>query len=282
METVTLKDGLAQAVSPEGQTASMKIADLLKTLADRQIDAGDFLLPDNVKAMLVRGKHMIWVHQTPPRVYQFNWIAGDSPSPFGRGTRYRPVTIALPYLVVLAVFAPAELGQVQLTHLNECFFRNSPLSSLDDELYFPALLNCSKYHPPEGRPLSWICTQHLDRSKFLAEPNANRRLRAGLRALLHCLLETAFNLSSEHHEQSSWFTQSLKVDARIGTIEKWQAASAKDPLFVLEVPWLKTGLSVRQVAERIFKNQKAAAPSPATASDVARVLFNQNPSGPPV
>jgi hypothetical protein len=99
-------------------------------------------------------------------------------------------------------------------------------------------------------------------------------MAASFDALRRCLLESGFNLSSEHHESSSWFTASRKADPRINTVEAWEAATAQDPLFVLEVPWLKTHHSVRQVAERIFTQQQARARAVRTAAALARIIFN--------
>jgi hypothetical protein len=65
------------------------------------------------------------------------------------------------------------------------------------------------------------------------------------------------------------------VDPRIATVEKWEAASLQDPLFVLDVPWLKTNHTLQQVVERIFTNRGAAAAAPASAADIARIIFNQ-------
>jgi hypothetical protein len=277
METVTLQGASALAVSPEGQKATMPVEKLLGKIAPLRMDTGDVLLPDGVVCVRSRGPITIWVYQMPPRVCNLKWIADDSPAHFGRGTRYRNVRIGLPYLVVLAVFAPGEHNRLQLSPYSECFFRTKPLASLDDDLLYPALLNCSKYpnHPQAGHPLAWICVQHLDRTRFVNEPDTGKRLRLGFSALMHCLLETGFNYSSEQHEGSSWFTESRRVDARVATVDKWQAATEKDPLFVLEVPWLKTGLSLRQVLDRIFGNLSAQQPAVATASDVARLIFNQ-------
>ena len=81
-------------------------------------------------------------------------------------------------------------------------------------------------------------------------------------------------MSSDHHEAASWFNESRIVDPRLQTVEAWQEASAKDPLFVLDVPWLKTGLSLWQVAERIFSNLKAANNRVKSASGLARIIFN--------
>lgn len=274
MDKIHIDDTDVHAVSPEGKKASMPLPRLIERIAPPQMDSCGMVLPDGVKALIPGTPFVIWAHQTPPRTYAFKWIARDSPSRFGPGTEYRTARIALPYLIVLALFGPGEKGQLTISKSNECFFRADPLASLDDELFYPALLNCSKFTPQEGRPLSWICTQHLKRGSFDREPDQNRRLRAGFQALMHCLLETGFNYSSEHHETSSWFTESCRVDSRITTVEDWEAASKADPLFVLDVPWLKTGFSVKQVAERMFKNHRAAKPGPISASLLARLVFN--------
>ncbi len=272
METITIDRSQVLATSPEGQTASLEVARLVELLAPRPLDV---VYPDGLKREFRSGPLTVWVHQTSPRVHRLRWIAEDSPAPFGRGTTYRDVTIALPYVIVFAVFAADRHGKLQLTGANECFFRNEPIRSLDDALYYPALLNCSKFAPGlRDKPLSWICTQHLDFAKLQATPDDGARMRRAMQALLNCLFETGFNYSSEHHELSSWFSESRHVDPRVTTIEAWEDASRKAPLFVLEVPWLPVELSVRQVAERIVECQAGEHPRVASATDVARLVFN--------
>ena len=55
-------------------------------------------------------------------------------------------------------------------------------------------------------------------------------------ALAEVLFDSAFNRSSEHHEGSSWFAESKHLDDRISTIEKWDAATKTDAMFVLAAP----------------------------------------------
>lgn len=275
MDTVTIKGATARAVSPEGQSADMSVKDLIRKIAPTRMHTGGVILPDGVVAVLSEGPVTIWLHQTPPRVFSFKWIAKGSRAKYGPEAKYRVVRIALPYLVTFAVFADNHFGEGCLSQFNECFFRNDPLSSLDDELCFPALLNCSKFDPPDGQPLAWICTQYVDYAALLAEQNVAQRMRDGFKVLMQCLLESGFNYSSEEHEGSSWFTESCGIDPRLATVEKWHAASEKDPLFVLEVPWLKTKHTVRQLAERIFKHHHATRAIIASSSDIARVIFNR-------
>ena len=197
---LAIEETEAIATSPEGKTARMPLETLLTKTAAGQMNTGPVILPDGIKAVLSQGPITIWIWESPPRVYHFDWIANDSTQPFGQGTKYRKVRLALPYVIVLATFARNEAGLPQLVSGNECFFRNAPLKQFEDELCYPALLNCSKFNPPEGHPLSWICTQHLRATPKMQGRDAAERFCAGFEALRHCLLETAFNYSSDHHE----------------------------------------------------------------------------------
>ncbi|OHB79508.1 MAG: hypothetical protein A2W31_08490 [Planctomycetes bacterium RBG_16_64_10] len=275
---ITIEGQTVRAVSPEGQTASMPLSELLNQSTEPPPDSGGVILCNGIRLIYSRGPMTIVVHETPPRVHLFDWIAKHSPARHGPRTCYRPVRIALPYLIVIAMFEQYRLGR-----RNECFFRVEPLSDQNGEdspLLYPALLNCSKFSPPDGKPLSWICTAEMDRSVWAQRGDRNQRLRAGLRALLHCLLETGFNYSSEDHEGSSWFTESRRVDPRVATVEDWMAATEQDPLFVLSVPWLKTGMSIRQVVDRIFINHGLPRDRPVSNADLARRIFNYRPTQP--
>jgi hypothetical protein len=274
MDVVEIRGTEAHALLAEGAKASVPLSVLMHTLAPPRIDTNGVVLPDGVKLAFTSGGVTILVGEVLPRIYNFQWIANDSPARFGAGTTYRSVRIALPYVIVFAVFIPGERGLPTLSKANECFFALAPLDSPELELRFPALLNCSRYEPPDGRPLSWICTQFLQRTAFEGEIDLNRRYRLAYRELGRCLFETGFNYSSEFHEASSWFTESCRADPRIATIEAWETATRGDPCFVESVPWLPVGLTVRQVAERIFKNQQATRPRAVTSATLARCIIN--------
>lgn len=272
MQSLTIEGTEIRAVSPEGASASMPLADFLQKAGCRPALSRSAILPDGVKAVLSRGAIEIWIHESPPQVRRFNWIREDSPVPFGEGATYRSVRIALPYLITFAVFAPGRRGKLTLSGSNECFFANKPLGSWSDELHYPALLNCSKFDPQDGKPLSWICTQFLERS-FDAEPDTSSRQRLAFGALLHCLLETGFNYSSEHHEANSWYSESRSVDLRIATVDAWEKATGENGLFAIEVPWLPTGLNLGQITDRIFGIHQATAPDFGNAEALAQIVF---------
>jgi len=62
----------------------------------------------------------------------------------------------------------------------------------------------------------------------------------------------------------------------LSSVEAWQEASARDPLFVLEVPWLKTNNTVGQLIERIFSNLQANTTRITNAAGLARIIFNHH------
>lgn len=265
---VVIEDGTASAGDKE-----MPLSELLPRLGPA-ISTSPVILPSGIKAILSQGSLTVWVWEKPPHIARLSWIRGDSPAPYGDGTTYRHVRIALPYLIILAVFARDRNGMPNIAKLDECFFRNEPLKSMNDELCYPALLNCSKHRDnvKDQAPLAWICTQYLKPTNKMSSNDPGDRYQAGFEAVRYCLLETSFNLSSEHHEGNSWYGASKKIDDRISPIENWEAATKKDPMFVLDVPWLKTGHSLAKVIERIFRIHGASGARIESADDVARII----------
>lgn len=274
--SVTIQGTTATATTEEQKSKSMALSTLVSRMLPG-IDTGPCILPTGVRAVLSRGHATIMVWERPPGLQKLSWIRHDSPRPYGHGTTYRNVRIALPYLVIFAAFTHQN-GMPVIARTDECFFRTEPLTTLDDELCFPALLNCSKFADPgkEGdhHPLSWICTQYLQGTKGMNSKDKGVRYAAGFEAVRYCLLETSFNLSSEHHEGNSWFGASKAIDKRISTVENWEEASAKDPLFVLDVPWIKTNHSVKDVAERMFTRLGVPEQTVKSSQDLARIIIN--------
>lgn len=266
MTQIKIKDSTIFAESSEGYGVQMPLSKFLDAARPAKIETGGIIMPDGFKLSYSQGDSTIWAYEIPPRIYSLKWISKNSAAKYGRGTKYRTVRIACPYVVILAVFKKGLMG----SH-SECFFRTKPLKSEHDELLYPALLNCSKFNEEGNHPLSWICTQKMD-SEFYTIANPALCMRAGLKALLSCLWDTGFNFSSESHEGNSWFSASKHVDKRIATVEAWQQATKKDPLFVLDVPWLPVGRSLRQVAERIFSLTGANDSVVRTAADVERIV----------
>jgi hypothetical protein len=279
-ETVVVQGDCAVATLPEGTRCEMKVSELIRQLAPTVPDTCGAVLPDGTKCALPTRGGVVLVHQTPPQVYGFRWIARDSQAEFGPGTRYRTVRLSLPYVIVLAVFAIPKRGVPVLSERNECYFSNSPLETLglDTPLGYPALLNCSKIGIGDGGglPLSWICTQYLPKPETRGHRSLDASFREGLGALLRHLFESGFNRSSEHHEGESGFSASVKakIDPRIASVEAWEEATREDPLFAIEVPWLPVGKTLREITARGGKPGRGRGKSFGTAADLVRLIFN--------
>lgn len=258
-------------------TATMELPTLLER-AGPGISTGPVILPRGVKSIQSRGNITLWIWEQPPCIHRLSWIAADSKKAYGPGTKYRWVKIALPYLIIAATFARDAQGYPVIIGKDECFFRNDPLKSMNDELCYPGLLNCSLWSNGDtdlSHPLSWICTQHLKPNYQMNSTDIGDRYQGGFEAVRYCLLETSFNLSSEHNEGNSWFSKTKEVDPRIATIEEWEKNTAKDPLFVLDVPWIPTQHTLGDFCERIFKQHSGSAPGGVkSAADLGRIIVN--------
>lgn len=262
---ITINNNKVSATSPEGRTATMSLEKFKQALMPPALSTDGIIMPDGVKAIIPGNNLMVVVHQTTPRVWCLKWIDEEK-------KKYRNVTMALPYVITMALFAKDGL------HQNcEVFFTTKPLTSLDDQLLAPALLNCSKWPPEQTNSMSsWVCTQYLPFNKVRAK-DRNNQIQLGLKELLKCLFETGFNKSSDLSEGNSWFTESAtiqKIDKRIETVEAWEKATKKDPLFVLDVPWIKLNFSVAQMAAKMFRINNDG-DGQITQASLERIVFNQ-------
>ncbi len=281
LPVVTIEGEEVRATLPEGATATMTVADLIARVQPTVPTSGGTILADGLKCMEPTARGCILVHQTPPTIHGFRWITADSEVPYGPEATYRHVRLALPYLIVLAVFERDRGNRLHLSQRNECFFVNHALDErgFDTELCYPALLNCSRFPAGPASPLAWICTEKLARGALGPQTSLDVCLRSGLAALLRHLLETGFNLSSEHHELNSWFSESVtaRIDPRIASVEAWEEATESNPLFALEVPWLPTHHTLRAVLDRIIAAGKHSARRITSSVDIARMVHSERP-----
>jgi hypothetical protein len=270
-EKIIIRGDTATLKAANGKAIAMSVHALLQQAAPRRIDSCGMRLPREVRFAYSRGDFLILVCEYPAGPYTVSWIADDSPAPYGSEATYQNVTISLPYVVVLAAFQRDYLSSV-----NECFFRRAPLAEIDEEneLLYPGLLNCSRFMPPDGRPLSWICTQKLDRTPIHREPDSRKRIVVGLEALRRCLFEQGFNMSSDYHEFSSWYTESRRVDERIGTVKRWHDETIKDRFMGLDIAWLKVDANLKAVIERMFQNNGVHAGGICNSRQLARLMIN--------
>ena len=278
---IAIKDDVVEVTSPEGEMARMSLKDLLEESVPSTADSGAAPLPTGVRFVRSRRRTTVWVHETPPQIWNLKWIR-SKPGRKRKGERYREVVVGLPYMITIAAFVPGERGGLTLSNSHECFFRNEPLAPYEhDQLHVPCLLNCSLFEDPagkdrigvDGKPVIWICTQHLDRARFDGLDDERRRMIAGFQTLMTMLIGSGFNYSSEQHEFCSGFTASTGVDPRVSSVEAWEEATEQAPHGAVTMPWLPTGYTVKEVVDRMFTRLGAATGEVRCAADVARIVF---------
>ena len=269
-EKIILRGDIAKLKVAPGKSIAMPIETLLERAVPPRINSCGICLPREVRFAYSRGDLMILVCEYPAGPYTLSWIADDSPVPYGTGAHYQKVTLSLPYVIVLAAFHGDYLSNA-----NECFFRREPLKEIDEEndLYYPGLLNCSRFVPTEGHPLSWICTQYLDRTPIHEEADSRKRIGKGVEALRRCLFEQSFNRSSDVHEFSSWYAESRTVDERIASVTRWHEETIRDRFMGLDVPWLKVDATLKEVVDRMFRNYSGGTPV-RSSRELARLMIN--------
>lgn len=275
---ITIAANKVEAISEEGSKASMPVQKFLDALSP---PAHDFVLPDKVKFIKTSpdGKFHIAVWEIDPGVHSIRWIAKESPAPYGPGTLYTKRELALPYIILTMPFIIEKNRILPQTGKFECFYRNLPLIAMDQELSYPALLNCSKFGDGNhGAPLSWLCTQYLNPSVIHKQKGISRQLWAMTKLTRWCLLESGFNYSSEHHEGNSHYSDYIRwsnADARITDVSAWEKESQKNPLFVLDLEWKPTGLTMDGLLERTFKLLGATNGHVLNQAYLERLVFNQ-------
>jgi hypothetical protein len=288
-QLVTIRGRHVEARRPEGATARQELSKFLQELAPPVMNTCGAVLPDGVRMIIPAGKMTILVWELDPQVHRVRWIRKDSQVPFmmpGREVSYQFRQLALPYLVIVAVFVRGPSGRLVLSGRNEAYFRTEPIKSGDDPLLFPALLNISKFPASVAakQPLAWICTQHTNLRALAKEPDFNQRIRKSLHALRSTILEAGFNYSSEHHELTSYWSLSADRIQEVADLDRWEECSRRDPLFVLNVAWLpatlgRKKLTVHGLVDRIIDQNGSDVKPVATVEDLARLVFNDVPTG---
>jgi hypothetical protein len=198
------------------------------------------LYPHQVRLMAERrgGEVVGVIIEMPAGPRHVRWITDDSPDPFGGNAKFIARYLSFPWIVLLVVFSHGDLSNVQ-----QAFYRNAPIRSLDDELYCTNLLNVAKGYQQDD----WVCLARLHGQ--LGELGWPARIRA----VTDHFWSAAFNRSSEVHEGNSRWGSAKPVDPRLANAAEWEAATRVDPYFTLQVPWRRARQSVGATLEAMLE-----------------------------
>ena len=270
-EQIVLEDGAAEIRLPGASPQRLPTVEFIRRLQEQSLRGLDQeALPDNVKYRVDRGGLVIFIAEFKPAVHSVQWIADDSPVPYGPGMKFDTYRLAMPYMVLKAPFINGRL-----LHMCEVFFRNRPLlkKAHQEELFHCNLLNVS---PDAYGCVAWLCTQYLE----LPKPRGGARLASmtdQLDSVASLILGGILNRSSEEHEGKSCYRLSVEktIDRRVLDPARWQAETEKDASFILGVDWMPAGVTVGQLIERQLAAARAGGGIESTAEIVNLLLRGQ-------
>jgi len=263
MHSIEITKETCTIVQDGVKVASVPLVDLVAAIQAQAEQTPPLdLIPDGVRFLRRRGDAVAVVTEVMPVARTVQWLADNSPVPFGPKAVYRTVRLSFPYVVLVIVFQRGAL-----TGYQQCFYRNAPLSSLSDPLFLPNLYNVAE----RSGQACWLCLAKLTPS--VARLGWGRKL-----AEIHDhLWGGSWNRSSEVHEGNSFWSRPA-VDRRVSSIEAWEKHSAADPRFAVTLPWKPANTTVEKVMSQMLD---AVAPlrTPKTADAVAALLLNAAPAG---
>lgn len=203
-----------------------------------------FPVPRGVKFFQWVGDAGMLVVELEPALHTFRWIkdlerSSRKRANTGPDVQYETKTFALPYLVLVLPFYKGALQ----TGACQVFYRKEPLASWDDSLLMTNFLNVARGYGFT----SWACMVQYQQQQGLSWEGA-------VEEAIRYFLWSAFNRSSEVHEGNSHYSsiRGRKLDRRISSASHWERASQEDPLFMLNIPWPDTGLTVRSAVDLSF------------------------------
>lgn len=210
----------------------------LEALAGR----ADFLalpdaIPEGVRFIRRRGEGVVLVIEEPPQVRTVRWLEENSRVPCGPGARYWAGPLAFPFVVLIVAFMNGGL-----TGHQQCFYRTSPVRTLEDLLCYPNLYNVA---PARGKEC-WLCLEKLEGDL------APLPWRDKVRRIREHFWGAGFNRSAEGQDGSSYWRAMQDIDPRISSLAAWERESRRHPLFPLTVAWQPTGGTVGDVMQEVL------------------------------
>ncbi len=188
------------------------------------------ILPPGARLALARGPSLVLAVEQAPQVRRVEWRPGTLKE---GGGAPRTVALATPYVVHLVRFYRDGFEEMRV------YYRTAPLLGEDDPLNLPNLWNVQAAESPLARCRA--CLRGRPALEGLA-PGAQAA------AAIEFFWSAGFNLDIE----DNGFERGRALDARVASLDAWEAATAADPLFVLRIPWTPSGLGLRQGMDHLL------------------------------
>ncbi len=168
---------------------------------------------------------------------------------------YRSYRLALPYVIYLLTFYRDGFEEMKM------FFRVAPLTSLDDTLYHTCLPNV------RGEPGHYgsqrVCL------RYRPEMLEGVPLAEAVPALIDFFWSTGFNQDITN----SAFEKARDLDPRLADLAAWEAATAENPLFPLEVSWEAAARSLPDLWAECLKLHGETDQAVQGAAELADIIY---------
>jgi len=199
------------------------------------------LLPPGTRWARRTGPALAIVAEHAPQVRAVRWLGEPSIR-----------RLAFPFVVYILVF---DHDSLETMHV---FSRPRILTSEDDPLYVPALLNVQASHTPAA--FCRACLRgHPD---WFEQPVAIQAERA---------LEFFWSSGFDEDVTDNTYARFARCDPRLTSPAIWEAATRENPMFPLDVPWPLANPRLAAAVDGLLALRRVSR-SPEDASDLADVL----------
>lgn len=242
-------DGIVSLVHEKKAMARISEDEFVQKIVKYHSPPEDFFpIPEGVRMYVFAGSYAVLAVELAPGLHTFRWIKDVSEwkkaAHIGSNAEYEERTLALPYAILILPFSQGILQ----TSICQVFYRTAPLSGWDDELFRTNLLNVANGYGFTN----WLCMVGYTQQQGLLWIQA-------VEEAVRYFYWSAFNRSSEVHEKNSHYStaREQQLDVRISSVAEWEKASQQDPRFMLQIPWLKSGHTVRSALKLSFEKMKS-------------------------
>lgn len=226
-------------------------------MATRRPGRGNhLLLPPGTRILKADGPATICCIEQPPQVRLIRWSAAG----MGKGGEYRTHRLSFPYIISLFLFFQGSFEEMRV------YYRPAPIQETEDPLFLSNLWNVQA---DPGKPSACRACLRGRPLDLWGHPLAEQ-----ITVLLDYFWSTGFNTDIA----GNCFERARVLDPRIATLEAWEAASAADALFPLDLAWEKLDLAVGEIMDRLVEAGPQPRQAIADSSDLANLMYRVSES----
>ncbi|MBI2632983.1 MAG: hypothetical protein HYW78_01160 [Parcubacteria group bacterium] len=203
----------------------------LKDACEKIKDTGSFmtpLLPPGTKYYIKKKRDEIFVIEIPPQVRTVLWKEWKKNGKTIEKAVLKKVTLAFPF-IILVINTRSGIGKNAC-----CFYRTVPLQGIDDLLYHSNLENVYSIGSNMCLPLD---------QKYEVDNGA---------VFATFVINSLWNGIFTDDLSGSDFAHSHDIHRSLKSVEAWEKATKKNPLFVLDIPWIQSAYTVRGLIDYLM------------------------------